>query len=450
MEVIEHNADGLERRFTVKVPAAELNEKLDARLADIKGRVQLKGFRKGKAPTAHLRKMYGKGIMSEIVQEIINETSYKAFSDRDLKPATQPHPHFSGDMEKIIDGQADLEYSVHAEILPSFEPADFAGLKITRPFAKVADAEVEEALAKIAEQNREYEAKSGKAKSGDQVVIDFVGSIDGEEFEGGKGEEFPLALGSGQFIPGFEDQLIGASAGDDVDVDVEFPDGYGSQSLAGKKARFAVKVREVKAPVEAAVDDAFAQRLGLENLEDLKSRLRERIDAEHRNMARAHVKRALLDKLDAAHSFELPKSMVDAEFAQIWRQVEAAERDEEDKDKTEDQLRDEYRAIAVRRVRLGLVLAEIGRRAEVQVPNDQMQRAIQEAAMRDAQILSMQGQQVTPQQILKFYQQNPSAVAQIRAPLFEERVVDFILEKADVADKEVSKEELMKDPDGEI
>lgn len=451
MEVTEQSAEGLERRFTVKVPASELDAKLSARLADIKGRVNLKGFRKGKAPLPFLKKMYGKGVMSEILQEIVNETSFKAFTDRNLKPATTPHPHLTGDIEKVIDGQADLEYSVHAEILPEFEPMAVDGLALKRPVADVADAEVDEAAQKLAEQYRDYEprASSAKAKEGDLLVIDYVGSIDGAEFKGGRGEGQNVVLGSGSLIPGFEDQLIGAKAGSDVEVKVSFPADYGAKELAGRDAVFAVTVKEVNAPKDVVVDDEFAKKLGLEDLADLKKRLRERLENEYRGMSRNHVKRALLDKLDAGHDFDLPKSMVEAEFRQIWAQVENAERDEEDKDKSEDDLKEEYRKIAVRRVRLGLVLAEIGRRADVQVPQDALQRAVQEQAIREAQMLAMQGQQVTPSQVLKFYQQNPQAVAQIRAPLFEERVVDFILERSNVTDKKVSKEELMKDPEGE-
>ena len=450
MEVIEKTADGLERKFTVKVPAAELDAKLNARLSEVKGNVHLKGFRKGKAPLPFLKKMYGKGMMSEILQEIVNETSYKAFTDRDLKPATAPHPHLVGDIDAIIDGKADLEYDVHAEILPTFEPMSVDGLKLKRPVADVADSDIDEQVRKIAEANRDYESRkeSEKAKEGDMVVIDFVGTIDGAEFPGGKGEGHSVVIGSNSLIAGFEDQLVGSKAGSDVEINVTFPEDYGSPTLNGKKATFAVKVKEVKAPKESAIDDDLARKLGLDDLAELKGRVRDRIESDHNAMSRSHVKRALLDKLDAGHDFELPKSMVDAEFRQIWSQVEDAERDEEDKDKSEEELKEEYRKIAVRRVRLGLVLAEIGRRAEVQVPSDQLQRAVQEAALRDAQLFAIQGQKVSPQEVLKLYQQNPQAIAQIRAPLFEERVVDYILEKADISEKKVSKEDLMKDPDG--
>ncbi len=451
MEVTEQTAEGLERRFTVKVPASELDAKLTARLSDIKGRVNLKGFRKGKAPLPFLKKMYGKGVMSEILQEIVNETSFKAFTDRNLKPATTPHPHLTGDVDKVLDGEADLEYSVHAEILPDFEPMAIEGLALKRPVADVTDRDVDEAAQKIAEQNRDYEprAATAKSKEGDLLIIDYVGSIDGVEFPGGKGEGQSVVLGSGSLIPGFEDQLVGAKTGAEVEVKVTFPADYSAKDLAGKDAVFAVTVKEVKAPKDIVVDDEFAKKLGLEDLADLKKRLRERLETEHRALSRNHVKRALLDKLDAGHDFDLPKSMVEAEFRQIWAQVENAERDEDDKDKSEDELKEEYRKIAVRRVRLGLVLAEIGRRAEVEVPQEALQRAVQEQAIREAQMLAMQGQRVTPSDVLKFYQQNPQVVAQIRAPLFEERVVDFILERSKVSETKVSKEDLMKDPEGD-
>jgi trigger factor len=449
MEVKEKSAEGLDRSFTVKVSAAELDKKLTARLEQMKGRVHLKGFRKGKAPLSHLKKVYGKGVMGEIVQEAVNEGAAKAFAD--LQPATAPHPHFRGDMDAVISGKADLEYDVHAEILPSFEPMDVSTLKLKRPVSEVPEEDVEKALKTIADQQRTYTArkKTEKAKKEDLLVIDYVGKIGGEEFAGGKGEKQEVVIGSGRLIPGFEDQLEGAKSGDERTVKVKFPDDYNSATLAGKDAEFAVTVHEVKAPEEVAIDDELAKKVGLESLNDLRKRLRERLEGDFKQLSRGHVKRALLDKLDAAHSFDLPKGMVDQEFRQIWAQVENAERDEEDKDKTEDELKAEYRNIAERRVRLGLVLAEIGKRAQVQVPTDILQRAVQEQAVREAQILRMQGQDVTPKQVLEFYQRNPQAIAQIRAPLFEERVVDYILERATVTDKKVSKDELMKDPEGD-
>ncbi len=442
MEVTEKSAEGLDRRFQVKVSAAELDEKLVARLEELKGQVHLKGFRKGKAPVSFLKKMYGKGVMGEIVQEIVAETSQKAFSDRDLQPASQPHPHFHSDMEEVIEGKSDLEYDVYAEILPTFEPMDVSGLTLTRMVADIPDEDIEDALKKVAEQQKSYAAREdgAKAEDGDMTVIDFVGSVDGVEFEGGKGEGVSLVLGSGSFIPGFEEQLVGAKAGDELTVKVTFPEEYNAAELAGKDAEFAVTVNEVKAPEEVAIDDDLAKKLGLDDLAALRERISERIQDEYKQLSRAHLKRSLLDKLDAAHDFELPKGMVDAEFDQIWRQVEAAERDEEDKDKSEEELKEEYRKIAARRVRLGLVLAEIGKRADVQVPKEDLQREMINMAR------SYPGQE---REVLDFYQKNPAALQQLRAPLFEERVVDYIVERAEVSEQKVTKDKLMEDPEGD-
>jgi len=452
MEVIEQEAEGLERKFTVKVPATELDAKLTAKLEDIKDTVHLKGFRKGKAPLSFLKKMYGKGMMGEIVQEVINETSLKAFSDRDLQPAQSPHPRLEGDIEDVVAGSADLEYMVHAEVLPEIQPIDVATLKLEKPVAEIPEGDLEESLNNLADQQKSFEAraKTAKAKDGDMVVIDFLGKLEGEPFDGGKGEGHELILGSDSFIPGFEEQLVGAKAGDEKIVTVTFPAEYHSEDLKGKETTFDVTVHEVKAPTETEINEEFAKNIGFDTLDELKKRLSERLEGEYSQLSRGHVKRSLLDQLDAAHSFELPKSMVDAEFNQIWSQVENAERDEEDKDKSEDELKEEYRTIAERRVRLGLLLAEIGKRADVQVPQEQLQRAIQEQAMRESQMMQMQGQEVSPQEVLQFYQQNPGAIAQIRAPLFEEKVVDYIMELADVTEKTVSKEELMKEPEGDL
>ena len=442
MEVTEKSAEGLDRRFLVKVSAAELDEKLVARLMEIKNQVHLKGFRKGKAPVSFLKKMYGKGVMGEIVQEVVAESSQKAFTDRELQPASQPHPHFHSDMEEVIAGKADLEYDVHAEILPDFEPMDVSTLKLTRMVAEVPAKEIDEALKNVAAQQTAYAARKAaeKSKKDDMVSVDYVGRIDGEEFAGGKGEKVDIVLGSDTFIPGFEKQLIGAKSGDNVEVNVTFPEDYNAKDLAGKDAVFDVTVLEVKAPEKVEIDDELAKKVGLESLDDLKGRLKERIESDYKDLSRSHLKRALLDQLDEAHSFDLPNGMVDAEFNQIWSQVEAAERDEEDKDKSEDELKEEYRKIAERRVRLGLVLAEIGKRAEVEVPQEDLQREMINMAR------AYPGQE---REVLEFYQKNPAALQQLRAPLFEEKVVDYIVERAEVADKKVSKEKLMEDPDGE-
>ena len=442
MEVTEVTSDGLERKFKVTISAAELDDKLTAKLEGMKDEIHLKGFRKGKAPVSFLKKMYGKGVMGEIIQDLVTETSEKAFSDRDLQPATQPHPHFHSNMEDVASGKADLEYDVHAEILPTFEPADVNALSLTRPVAEVPEDDIQDSLDNIAKQQRTFTSKDATepANDGDMVVIDFEGTIDGSPFDGGKGENAEVILGSGGFIPGFEDQLVGVKAGDEPVLNVTFPEDYGVDTLAGKDAAFAVSVHEVRAPDDIAIDDALAEKLGLESLDDLKAKIRERIEAEFKQLSRNHVKRQLLDRLDEAHNFELPPSMLEAEFSQIWSQVENAERDEEDKDKSEDELKAEYRKIAERRVRLGLVLAEIGKRATIEVPNEDIQRQIINTARQ------FPGQE---REVIEFYRSNPQALAQLRAPLFEEKVVDYILEIATVEDKTVSKDELLKDPDGE-
>ena len=442
MEVIEKSAEGLDRKFAIKVSAAELDEKLVAKLKEIKGQVHLKGFRKGKAPVSFLKKMYGKGVMGEIVQEIVTESSQQAFSERDLQPAAAPHPHFHSDMDDVIAGKSDLEYDVHAEILPSFEPADVATLKLVRPVCDVPEADVDESLQRLADQQTSYAARDDGAKAVDKdmLSIDFVGRIDGEEFEGGKGEGAPIVLGAGGFIPGFEEQLTGAKVGDDVTVNVTFPEDYHAAELAGKKAVFDVTVKEVKMPEAVALDDELAKKVGLESLDELKGKLRERLQDEFKTQSRAHVKRSLLDKLDAAHDFELPNGMVDSEFEQIWNQVQGSELDDEDKEKSEDELKADYRKIAERRVRLGLVLAEIGKSADVQVPNEDLQREMINMAR------SYPGQE---KEVLEFYQNNPAALQQLRAPIFGEKVVDYILERAEVTEKTVSKDDLMADPDGD-
>ncbi|MEM9705125.1 MAG: trigger factor [Pseudomonadota bacterium] len=452
MEVTEVSAEGLERKFNVKVPASELDEKLVAKLNEIKGQVHLKGFRKGKAPVSFLKKMYGKNMMGEIVQEMISETSRKAFADRELTPATDPRPDFKTALDQVIAGEADLDYDLEAEILPTFEPADVSAYELTKPIADVPAEDVDEALNNIAEGQTTYADKEdgAAAEDKDMVLIDFLGKLDGEPFEGGEGKDQELVLGAGRFIPGFEEQLVGVKAGDEKVINVTFPEDYTAEDLAGKETTFDITVKAVKAPEVPTLDDELAKKVGLDDLGALRERLEERLQGEFSQQSRAHIKRALLDKLDDAHDFDLPKGMVDQEFDQIWRQIENAERDEEDKDKSEEELKEEYRKIAERRVRLGLVLAEIGKRAEVDVPANELQQAIQGQAVREAQMMQMQGQNISPQEVLKFYQQNPGVVAQIRAPLFEEKVVDYILERATVTEKTVSKEELMKDPEGDI
>lgn len=440
MNVTEKSAEGLSREFHVVIPQTHLSTRLDAKLEEVKGQVHLKGFRPGKAPLSFLKKMYGKGMMSELIQEEMAAAQEKAFGDAKIRPAMPPHPHFEdGIIEKVIEGDADLEYDIHVEVLPDFEPIAIDGLSFQKKVTEVPDDEVDEELKKIAEQNTQYAARDegAAAENGDQLEIDFVGKIDGEPFDGGAGEYVPIVLGSQSFIPGFEEQLLGVTAGEEKTITVTFPEEYGAPHLAGKEATFDITVHAVKAPKEATVDDQLAQSLGMEDLDQLKARVREQVEGRFETQSRLHLKRDILDLLDEKHEFDLPPGMVEAEFNQIWSQVENVERDEEDKEKSEDDLKADYRKIAERRVRLGLVLAEIGKEANVTVPDQDLQRQIQMQAMQAG---------VPVQQVIEFLQQNPAALAQIRAPLFEDKVIDHIIEKAEIAETTVSREELMKDP----
>ena len=444
MEVTQTKAEGLSRTFAIKVPASELQAKLDERIEEIRPQMKLKGFRPGKVPASHVRKMYGQDLMGELINKLVTETNQKALEDNELRPAGQPDVQIEGDMEAVVKGEADLSYNMNVDVMPEFEPADVTKLKITRPVAEVAQEQIDEALARIAEQNTQYEAraKTAKAKDGDAVVMDFVGKIGGEAFEGGSAEQQTLVLGSGQFIPGFEDQLVGVKAGEEKEVNVTFPEAYGAADLAGKDAVFEVKVHEVRAPKTPEIDEEFAKGLGLESLEQLTGLVKDQLKAEHDNASRAKAKRNLLDQLDEAHSFDLPPNMVEQEFGQIWQQLQA-EMDagrtaDEDKDKSEDELKEEYRKIAERRVRLGLVLAEIGRVADVRISEQEVNQAL----IREAR--QYPGQET---QVVEFFRKNPGAMAQLRAPIYEDKVVDHILDVAEITEETVSREDLFKEDD---
>ncbi|MDB5454170.1 MAG: trigger factor, partial [Caulobacteraceae bacterium] len=369
LQIVEKSGEGLSRVYGVTVPAQDLNAKLDQRIAEITPKMNLKGFRPGKVPAAHVRRMYGKELMSEVLQETLNETTQKVLDDNKLRPAGQPDLKLESDAEQVMAGKADLAYELAVEVMPDFELVDAAKMKLKRPVYAPGDAEVDEALADLAKQNRTYETRTGKtvkAKDGDLVVIDFLGRIDGEAFEGGTATDAELVLGSGQFIPGFEAQLVGVKPGQELTVKVKFPDDYQAENLKGKDAEFAVTVKEVKAPKDAALGDDFAKQLGLDTLDALKEAIRADLGGRYERQSRFKLKRALLDELDKSHDFPLPQRMVEAEFQGIWQQVQADEAREgkapEDAGKTEEQLRAEYRKIAERRVRLGLVLAEYGRK----------------------------------------------------------------------------------------
>ncbi|MGF1454376.1 MAG: trigger factor [Alphaproteobacteria bacterium] len=446
MEVTENNAEGLKREFTVTVTAGDLDARLNTRLEELKGQVHLKGFRPGKVPVSFLKKTHGKAIMGEILEQVVTETSDQALKDRDLRPALDPKIELQGEVAEVIDGKADLTYTMALEILPEIEVMDLSTLTLERPVAEVADEDVEAALKELADGQKSYAARGEgeAAEDGDRLTIDFTGDIEGEPFEGGSGESINLVIGAGTFIPGFEEQLKGAKAGDKVDVNVTFPEDYGAEHLAGKDAHFAVEVQDVAAPEAVEINDEFAEKFGLENLEKLRELMEGRLKDNHNQMSRLHLKRHLLDALDEGHSFELPGGMVSAEFDQIWHQVEADYERQgkkiEDDDKSEEDLRTEYRQIAERRVRLGLVLSEVGRKHTITVGQEEITRAIAERARQ------LPGQE---QRVFEFYRNSPQALQEIRAPLFEDKVVDFILELATVNDKTVTKDELFKDPEGE-
>lgn len=444
MNVTETRSEGLSREFQIDVTAAEIDERVITKLEGMKGQIHIKGFRPGKAPVSYLKKAYGKSLRGEIVQELITETSSKALEERDLRAAQQPKIDFVAPVEDTIEQGTDLSYKMEVELMPDFEPVDFSTLKIEKPVAEATDDDIAQALDNIAEQQKTYETKDGPAEDGDQVKINFVGRIDGEPFEGGSADDMPLVLGSGHFIPGFEEQLMGAKAGDDINVKVSFPDDYQVAELKGKAAEFETHVNEVGNPQTPEISDELATKLGVESLDALKGMLKERIERDLGQYSRERMKRTLLDKLDELHDFELPQGMVDGEFDQIWHQLGHAMEHEgktwEDEDQTEDEAREEYKKIAERRVRLGLLLGEIGRKNDIQVTQDELTGAIAERARQ------FPGQE---QQVYKFYTENPQALNEVQAPLFEDKVIDYIAELAEITEVTVSKDELMKDPDEE-
>ena len=440
MQIIEKAGEGLSRTYGVTVPAADLAEKLTARIEEIRPRMNIKGFRPGKVPAAHVRRLYGKGLMSEVVQQVIDESSKQALGQ--VRPAGEPNLELQSDVDQVMDGKADLAFDINVEVMPEFEPVDVSTLSLTRLVYEPAEEDIQATLEGVSAANRTYEAKDGEAEDGDQVVADFVGRIDGEAFEGGSMEGAEIVIGSNTFIPGFEEQLKGAKAGETRTLNVTFPEEYGAAHLAGKAAEFETTVKEVRAPVESAIDDALAERLGMGDLEALTNAVKTQLGQQYAGATRFKIKRALLDELDKAHDFDLPPRMVEAEFTNIWNQVEADKAQgrlsEEDTAKSDDDLKAEYRKIAERRVRLGLVLAEIGRRENVQVTDAELNQALINEARK------FPGQE---RQVFDFYRQNPQAAAQLRAPVYEEKVVDIILGKAQVTDQTVDKDTLLADDD---
>jgi trigger factor len=447
MQVTETLNSGLKREIKVTVPASDLEEKLLKRLSDVKDKVRINGFRPGKVPVQHLRKVYGKSFMAEVVNEILTNSTREIITGRGEKAAMQPEVKMTEDekeADKILSGGADFEFQLAYEVIPPIELKDVSGIKVTRKVYDVPESEIDEQVKRIAESTRTYEAKDGAAEEGDRLTIDFLGKIDGEAFAGGEAKDQTLVLGLKTFIPGFEDQLVGARAGDEKVVTVTFPADYTAAHLAGKEAAFEVTVKEVARPLPLELNDETAKSLGIESLERLREVVKGQIESQYGQMTRQKVKRELLDALDAAYQFEAPSKLVDAEFDNIWltvnRDLDAAGRTFADEETTEEAARADYRRLAERRVRLGLVLAEIGEKAGVQVADDEVQRALFDT------VRSVPAAQ--QQQVFDFYRNNPSALANLRAPIFEEKVVDHLLTQVDVTDKHVSKEELTaEEPD---
>lgn len=444
MQVTETLNSGLKREIKVTVPAGDLEAKLMARLSDAKNKVRINGFRPGKVPMQHLRKVYGKSFMAEVVNEILTSSTRDILNERGEKAAMQPEVVMTEDekeAEKILAGGVDFEFKLNYEVIPAIEIKDLSGIAVTRQVYDVPENEIEEQVRKVTADAREYEVKKGKAELWDKVKIDYLGKVDGVAFEGGAAKGSDLVLGSGQFIPGFEEQLVGLKAGDEKVVSLTFPQSYQATHLAGKDATFEVKVIEVSKPDSTEITDEVAKKLGVETAERLREIIRGQIESQFGQMTRQKVKRELLDALDGAYQFEAPSNLVEAEFENIWNQVkrdlQEAGRSFADEDTTEEEARAEYRRLAERRVRLGLVLAEIGEKANVQVSDEEMQRALFETVRR------YPGDQ--QQEIFEFYRNNPGALSNIRAPLFEEKVVDHLLGQVSVTDKKVSKEELLAD-----
>jgi trigger factor len=449
MQVTETLAEGLKHEFQISVPASDLDAKADARLVDLKDKVRLNGFRPGKVPVSHLKKVYGRSVMAETIDQTIRDTNSQIFTERGFRLATEPKitmPTEQKAVEDILTGKSDLTYTVSIEVVPAIQLADFKSFTVEKPVAEVTDADVDEAIKRIADQSRAFAAKSenAKAESGDRVTISFKGSINGTPFEGGTGENIQVTIGSNTFIPGFEEQLLGIAAGETRTLKVSFPKNYASEKLAGQPAEFETTATLIEAPQDTEINDDFAKTLGLESLDKLKEAARERLTAEFAGATRQRVKRMLLDRLDESHRFEAPPSLIDEEFNLMWNSIkaemESSGKTFADEDTTEEAAKEEYRKIADRRVRLGLVLSEIGEKNKITVTDDEVSRAVIERARQ------MPGRE---KEVWDYYRNNANALAQLRAPIYEDKVVDFILELANVTEKKVSREDLYKDDEAE-
>ena len=437
MQVTETKSEGLSREFKVALPANEIEEKISHRLKELARTAQMPGFRPGKVPVSVLRKKYGPSVLGEVLERTVNDSSQQALAEKGLRPAMQPQIEITS----FEDG-GDLEYTIAVELLPEIKPIDFSKIKLERQISKTDDAAVEKTLADIAAAQGDSAAikDDRETKTGDVLVIDFFGKVGGEEFAGGKAEGYELTLGSGTFIPGFEEQLIGVKVGDKIKVKVKFPDSYGAAELSGKDAVFDVTVNELKETVPSAIDDELAKKVGMENLEALKKSIREEQESQFNEMSRMILKRALLDELSAAYDFEIPEKLLDREFGTIWKQFEEQRKKDKDagqgsEEKTDDEHKKDFREIAERRVRLGLLLSEVGRDNNVQISQEDVNSQLMAEARRHP------GRE---KEVMEHYKNNPEAMEELSAPLYEEKVVNFILEQASITEKTATKDELIK------
>jgi trigger factor len=442
MQVTETLSSGLKREYKVVVNAAELDKELNSKLADLSKRANIKGFRPGKVPVPHLKRVYGKSAMAEVVQKAIDDRSKALLEEKKLKPAYQPEvklPEDEAEVNAVMDGKGDLAFSLSFEVIPEFEVKDHSGLALVKHLVEVTEDHIAETLNRFASQSKSFEEKQGEAANGDQLTISFVGTIDDTPFEGGTADDVQLELGSNQFIPGFEEQLVGAKAGEERTVRVSFPESYGVAELAGKPAAFAVKVTKVEAPKQAAIDEDFAKKMGFEDLAKLKDTIKERMSQEFGQMTAMKLKRDVLDALDKLYDFELPVKLVEAEFNGIWtaltNEMKRAAKSFADENTTEEDARKEYKAIAERRVRLGLVLGTLGEKEGIQVNEQELQQALMN------RMRQFPGQE---KQVMDYYRKNPAALVELRGPIFEQKVVDLIVSRAKVDEKKVGKEDLQK------
>jgi trigger factor len=435
MQTVETLNEGLKRAYTLNIPAADILARVDAEVKQVAPTIRMPGFRPGKVPANLIKKMHGPALEREALQNAVNDGVQTLIADQKLRPAMQPTVELGPDYEP----GKDAEVKVSLEVLPEIPAPQIDGLTLERLTVEASDEAVDAQVERLASSQKQYEdAPEGHAaEQGDLVVMDFVGKVDGEEFEGGSGKDMSVEIGSGRLIPGFEDQLVGVKVGEERTLNVTFPDDYGADNLQGKAATFDVVVSQVRRPKETAIDDEFAKMLGLENLEQLRGLFRDQVSQELNNLTRTHMKRKLLDQLAASHEFEVPPSMVEAEFQQIWRQLGQEASQEADPEAARAEMekdREDYLRIAERRVRLGLLLSEIGQNNGVEVSQQEMSRLIAQAA-----------QQYGPkdrERFMQYVQQDPMAAAQLRAPLYEDKVVDFLFEKAEITDRAVTREEL--------